>query len=259
MATLLNCFQCGGKVSSKASQCQHCTSRYPFGVKCSVCCQTLKRSEAIKISKEYGGAENRLSVKFFHRSCHNQVSQLRMGRSRTSCPVCKLSIEFDTSSSITCHHCGQNFPTYLADPSFASCCYCGFRLNKNLEVALKDVERQFLDGWITEKIYAHRVCYTNERQEQERALQNKERFNQEKINRKRAEIKRNKKSERNLETLALSIVLGLAIGGIFGWLGGGILHSLYGFGSSWKSAAWFGFSFVFVLTVAAVWIFSLFE
>ncbi len=259
MTTLLQCLECDRTVSSQASRCPHCTTQYPFGVKCIVCCKHLKRSEAVKLSKEYGGAENKVSVKFFHASCHNQVSQIRTGRARTSCPACKVPIEFDTSSSVTCHNCGHNVATRLEAPSLASCCYCGFNLNKNLEVGVKQVNRQFLDGWIKETIYAHRICYTKERQEQELKLRKKERLEQVKIDTMLSNRRHNKQDSRNRETLFLSISLGLALGIIVGGLGGVISHFRVGFGSSLPSAALFGFACVFVVTVAAVWIFSFFE
>lgn len=258
-ATLLKCFECGRNVSSHASHCPHCTSGYPSGVKCSVCCQVLRRSEALKVSKEYGGAENRVSVKFFHRTCHEQVSQLRVGRSRTSCPVCHTSIEFDTSSSLTCKSCGQRFQTHFKDPSYANCCYCGFRLNKNLEVEVKQVNRQFLDGWVTEPVYGHRVCYTKERQAEEKKLQNKEQVDQKQVSKKLAEMRHQKRVAKNKETLALSLVLGLTAGIILGGLGGLGFHFIWGFGYSWKSAGLWGFSCVFILTVVGVWISSFFE
>ena len=259
MATLRNCMECGGWVSSQAPECPHCTTRYPLGVKCVVCCQILKRTEALKLMKEYGGAENRVSVKFFHYSCHREVSQIRMGRSRASCPVCKSAIEFDTSSFIACYKCGHQFPTKLEDPSFTSCCYCGFRLNKNLEVQIKEVSRPFLDRWITEPVYAHKACYTEERQEEEKKLQRQEYLETVRTNRKRTEHINQKKSTRHKETLVVSLALGLAIGAIFGGLGGVTSHLLLGFGTSFQSAGLFGFYCVFVLTVAAVWIFSFFD
>jgi hypothetical protein len=182
-----------------------------------------------------------------------------MGRSRTSCPVCKSPIEFETSSSVTCFHCGQRFQTNLRDPSFASCCYCGFRLNKSLEVEVKKVSRQFLDGWVAEPVYAHRVCYTSERQEQERKLQNKEQIDQKRVSEKLVEIRHQKRIAKNKETLVLSIVLGLTAGIILGGLGGLSSHFIWGFGYSWKSAVLFGFSVAFILTVVGVWISSFFE
>ena len=259
MATLLNCFECDRLVSSQALQCQHCKTRYPLGVKCIVCCKILKRSEALKVSKEYGGAENRVSVKFFHNSCHNQVSQLRTGRARTSCPACQYSIEFDTSSYVTCHNCGHNFATHLENFSFASCCYCGFRLNKRLEVEVKEVSRPFLEGWITETIYAHKICYTTERQEQEKTLLIKERSEKKQIDRKRRERINKKQSARNIETLGLSVGLGLVLGIVVGGLGGGIAHFIFGFSFSLKNTALFGFCLVFIGTIVIVWILSLFE
>ncbi len=257
--TLSKCIECGGLVSSQASQCPRCSSRYPLGVKCIVCCQTLKRSEALKLTKEYGGAENRVSVKFFHYSCHEQISQIRIGRARTSCPTCHAPIEFDTASSVNCHNCGQIIPTNLANPSVAHCCYCGFLLNKSLEVAIKEVSRPFLSGIITETLYAHRICYTSERQEQEEQLKKRQKLDQSRITRKKAEIRRSKQVSKNKETLAFSIFLGLAAGIIIGGVGGGISHFVFSFSSSWQSAALIGFGGVSILTVVAVWIFSLFE
>ena len=259
MTTLSQCMECGGLVSFQASQCPRCSSRYPLGVKCIVCCQVLKRSSALKITKEYGGANNSISVKFFHHSCYNQVSQLRMGRSRTSCPTCKYSIEFDTSSSITCSNCGQRITTHLQDPSFAPCCYCGFRLNKNLEVAVKQVSRPFLEGWVTETLYAHKICYTKERQDQEKRSQQKERLEKERIARTRSANLREKQLSRTRETLFLSIFLGLAIGIIIGGLGGVIAHFIFGFASSWQVAALLGFFGIYIVSIVAVWIFSIFD
>lgn len=259
MTTLLKCIECGGLASSQASQCPRCTTRYPFGVKCIVCCQQMKRSDALKTTKEYGGAENRISVKFFHPTCHAQVSQIRIGRSRTSCPVCKVSIQFDTGSWVTCYQCGHEFSTRLEDPSFAACSYCGLHLNKSLEVKVKEVSRPFLTGWITEPVYAHKLCYTQERQEEEQKLQKKERITKEYVKKKKASDSRKKQALRNRETLILSVCLGLVIGLIVGGLGGVVSHFVWGLASSWKNAALFGFGGIFVLTVVTVWIFSVFD
>ncbi len=259
MATLDKCIECGGLVSSQASQCPRCLTPYPLGVKCAVCCKILKRSEALKVKKNYGEIGIPTSVRFFHYSCHQQVSQLRTSRSRTSCPVCKHPFEFDTSSSITCPNCGQAFPTHLKNPSYAPCCYCGFTLNKNLELAVKEVQGQFLDGWVTETLYAHRICYTKERQEDEQIQQKNERLENIRANKKIANNLRQKQATKNQETLAVSIILGLALGIIVGGLGGGISHFVFGFGTSWRSAALLGLCSVSILTVVAVWIFRFFE
>jgi len=259
MATLLKCIECGGMVSSQASQCPRCTTNYPFGVKCIVCCQNLKRSGALKKTKEYGGAENKIEVKFFHEACYQQVSQLKIGRSRITCHVCKNPIEFDTSSTVSCYNCGQEIRTHFKDPSFAPCCYCNLPLNKSLEVAVKQVNRQFLDGVTRETVYSHKVCYTKERQVKERGLQRREQQEMQKARSNHNASIRNQRTEKNIETLALSIFLGLAMGIIVGVLGGVAAHFIIGFGSNLQNAAFLGFSLVFLVTVVAVWIFSFFE
>lgn len=259
MANLLKCMECGGMVSSQASQCPRCTTNYPFGVKCVVCCQNLKRSEALKKTKEYGGAENQIEVKFFHEACYQQVSQLRLGRSRITCHVCQNPIDFNTSSTVSCYNCGQEIRTHFQDPSFAPCCYCGLPLNKSLEVAVKEVSRQFLDGLTTEKVYSHNVCYTKERQVKERGLQAREQREMQNARINHTESRRNKQAERNIETLILSLFFSLVLGIIVGTLGGVVAHFMIGFGSSWQGAAFLGFCWVSAVTVVAVWIFSFFE
>jgi hypothetical protein len=259
MPTLLKCFECGGMVSSHASQCPRCTTNYPFGVSCVVCCQKLKRSEAYKKSKEYGGAENKVEVKFFHQTCYQQVSQIRVGRSRITCHVCKSPMEFDTSSTVSCYNCGQEIRTHLQDPSFGPCCYCSLPLNKSLEVAVKEVNRQFLDGVTRETIYSHKVCFTKERQVKERGLQMRSQQEMQQARNKHKENIRNQRTEKNIETIALSIFFGLAMGIIVGVLGGVAAYFTIGFGSSWQNAALLGFGGVSLVTVVVVWIFSFFE
>lgn len=259
MATLLQCIECGGSVSSQASQCPRCSTRYPFGVKCIVCCKILKRSEALKLVRDYGETNQPNVIKFFHHSCYEQVSKVRIGRSRTSCPVCKHPIEFDTCSSVNCPNCGHHILTRLENPSFAPCCYCGFPLNTRLEVAIKEVPRQFLDGWVTETLYAHKICYTPERQAEEKKQQKKDQIDQVVASKRKSRNRREKQAAKYQETLVVSIVFGLAIGFFIGGLGGGISHLVFGFGNSWKSAALFGFGSVSLLTVVVVWFFSLFD
>jgi hypothetical protein len=128
-----------------------------------------------------------------------------------------------------------------------------------LEVAVKQVSRPFLEGWVTESLYAHKICYTKERQEQEKRAQQKERIEKERIARNRSSNLREKQLSKTRETLFLSIVLGLAIGIIIGGLGGVIVHFSFGFASSWQVAAMLGFFGVSLLSIVAVWIFSIFE
>jgi len=112
---------------------------------------------------------------------------------------------------------------------------------------------------VTEPVYAHRVCYTKERQEEERRLQKKEHLEEKQVSKKLAEMRQQKRIAKNRETLALSLVLGLTAGIILGGLGGLGSHFIWGFGYSWKNAVLWGFSGVFILTVVGVWISSFFE
>ncbi len=256
MATLLQCIECGGTVSSQASQCPRCSTKYPFGVKCTVCCKALKRSEALKLVRDYEKTNQPDIVRFFHHSCYKLVSQIRIGKSRTSCPVCKHAIEFDTSSSVTCSNCGQHILTSLEKPSFAPCCYCGFPLNTRLEVAIKEVPRQFLDGWVTETLYAHKICYTPERQEKEKRERKKEQLDTIFAKNKQAKSFRQKQSLKNQESLAVSIILGIVIGIIVGSSGGAISHFVLGFGSSWQSATLWGFCSVSLVSIVTILILS---
>lgn len=259
MATLLHCIECGGIISSQACECPRCQTPYPFGVKCAVCCQVVKRSEAIKTVKDYGETSQPSIVRYFHSACYKQVSQVRVGRSRTSCPTCRHPIEFETSSSITCPNCGHQISTKLENPSFANCCYCGFPVNTRLEVAVKEVQRRFLDGLVLETVYAHKVCYTKEREVKERGIRAQNQSDT-KLSRKiNTNNLRKKQTKKYQETLALSLVLGLLLGLIVGGLGGVISHFAFGFGLTWQSAALLGFGGVFLLTVGAIWIISLFE
>ncbi|MFB8787655.1 MAG: hypothetical protein U7123_02080 [Potamolinea sp.] len=132
-------------------------------------------------------------------------------------------------------------------------------LNKSLEVAVKEVNRQFLDGLIRETVYAHKVCYTKERQVKERGLQTREQQDMQKARSNHNTNRRNQRTEKNIETLVLSIFLGLAMGIIVGALAGVGAHFLLGFSSNWQGAAFLGFAWVAAVTVVAVWIFSFFE
>ena len=259
MAILVSCFECGKTVSSEAPRCPHCRSNYPIGVKCIVCCQNLKRSQAKKDKKEYGGAENRVVVKFFHENCYQQVSQIRTGRGRTSCPVCRHSLEFETASSVSCQNCGQNFATNLSDPILAFCCYCNFGLNTNLETAIKEESRPFLDGWITETIYAHKLCYTPERQNAEQNLLKQEHLDQQRFEKQKLARISGHKADQTRKRMGLALISGSVLGLVVGSLGSIIINVIFVLGFSWQSVALFGFFSVFLLTITTFLIFSWFR
>jgi hypothetical protein len=132
-------------------------------------------------------------------------------------------------------------------------------LNTRLEVALKEVPRQFLEGWVTETIYAHKICYTPERQQEEKKQQKKEQLDTIIAGKKQAKSFRKKQSLKNQENLAVSIILGIVIGIIVGGTGGTISHFVFGFGSSWQSSSIWGFCSVSILTIVSILIFSLLD
>jgi F0F1-type ATP synthase assembly protein I len=259
MAILVSCFECSKTVSSEAPRCPHCGTNYPIGVKCTVCCQNLRRSQAKKQQKEFGGAENRIEVKFFHESCYQQVNQIRIGRGSTSCPVCRVGIEFETASSVSCQNCGQNFATNLSDPVLAFCYYCNFRLNTNLEVALKEESRPFLDGWVTETVYAHKICHTPERQKAEQDLLKQEHLDKLRFEKQKQARISTQKAEKNRKRIGLAITSGLVLGIVVGGVGGVILNVIFALGFSLQSIALFGFCSVFIVTLVAFLIFSWFR
>ncbi|HEY9665213.1 MAG TPA: hypothetical protein V6C91_00320 [Coleofasciculaceae cyanobacterium] len=141
----------------------------------------------------------------------------------------------------------------------APCCYCGFSLNKSLEVAVRESQRQFLEGWVAETIYAHRICYTKDRQEAEEKRQKKEQLEKTRVHQENTSRRRLKQTGKSRENFAVSIILGLTLGILVGGLGGGLSHFVFGFGGSWESAALLGFCSVSTLTVVLVLMVSFFE
>jgi hypothetical protein len=129
-------------------------------------------------------------------------------------------------------------------------------LNTRLEVAIKEVPRQFLEGWVTETLYAHKICYTPERQQEEKRQHKKEQIDILIASKKQAKSFRQKQSLKNQESLAVSIISGIILGIIVGGSGGAISHFVFGFGSSWQSATIWGFCSVSILTIVTILILS---
>lgn len=78
---------------------------------------------------------------------------------------------------------------------------------------MKEVQRQYLDGWVTETVYAHKICYTPEKQAKEHIQQKKEQREKARVNQVNTNRLRTKKqAEQRRETLVTSITLGLALG-----------------------------------------------
>jgi DNA-directed RNA polymerase subunit RPC12/RpoP len=107
---------------------------------------------------------------YFHDSCYQKVSRQIVEKKKTiNCPVCQQPNLFSYGQnnysgsrlhnyhSISCANCGHPYaytPREENDP-YCNCMYCGFLLEKSLEVQIIGSQ------------YAHKVCNTNERQYRE--------------------------------------------------------------------------------------------
>lgn len=71
MTQSLKCLECGNSLEPQEICCSHCHTHYPLGVKCLVCLETLKESEAIKYENSKTGL-----IKYFHRDCYGKFNQI---------------------------------------------------------------------------------------------------------------------------------------------------------------------------------------
>jgi DNA-directed RNA polymerase subunit RPC12/RpoP len=208
-------------VSSEADKCPHCnTGRDGIrGVNCLVCGGLLKFSEARRITKgyyEYAKSE------FCHDACYQQVTRKIVEKKQTiNCPVCSEPNQFSYAQQssnkprsnykerINCAKCGHPYEyqqTKENDP-YTECKYCGFLLEKNREVLIKN----YYGGY---DHYAHKVCYTNERQAQElRSMEYHE--NSRKKIEEEQRLKKKKEAEEKFESkLRGALLPGLFMGGL---------------------------------------------
>lgn len=51
MAKLVRCFECNKQLSSSASECPHCKTRYTNGITCAFCTEKLRKSESYQLSE----------------------------------------------------------------------------------------------------------------------------------------------------------------------------------------------------------------
>jgi hypothetical protein len=51
MAKLVRCFECNKQLSSSASGCPHCKTRYTNGITCAFCTEKLRKSESYQLSE----------------------------------------------------------------------------------------------------------------------------------------------------------------------------------------------------------------
>lgn len=144
MASLSNCMECGGIVSSEANQCPHCKKHGIHGVKCHACGEISKFSEAVRIQKLSDQEKN----DFFHNYCYQQVGQKIVEKKKIiNCPLCAQPNQFSyanrgshymarlhSQDCINCSKCGHPYKyeqTKENDP-YTQCTYCEFILEKSL-------------------------------------------------------------------------------------------------------------------------------
>ena len=217
MADLLKCMECGGMVSSEAYKCPHCNTGSDGirGVNCTICGGFLKFSEArhIKLG-EYSKSQ------FFHNSCYQKISQTVEKKKTINCPVCTQPNLFSNadprsrlhySERINCAKCGHPYEyqqTKENDP-YTECMYCGFLLEKNLEVLV--FKSDYHDS---PDYYSHKLCDTNERQAQRLKNQEYHENSRHKIE-EQSRLKKKKEADEKFESkLRGALLPGLFMGGL---------------------------------------------
>jgi hypothetical protein len=215
--------ECGGMVSSEANQCPHCkTNCYGIrGVNCTVCGEILKFSEARRMQNPFFDERS----DSFHDSCYQQVSRKSVEKQTINCPVCTQPNQFsynNRNQRINCSKCGHPYEGKVQNDTYSCCFYCGYILEKNLEVRIGKTSG-----------YAHKLCYTPQRQSEQLQFEiNKENRDKKMAEEARQEMK--KKAQEKFESkLRGALLPGLFMGGLSVAMGVwaivlfGILFGLY--------------------------------
>ncbi len=191
-------------VSSEATQCPHCkTGGYGIqGVKCHVCSGVLKFSEARRMCNPV--FDDRLDS--FHDACYQQVTRKIVEKQTINCPVCTQPHLFsyeNRNQSINCSKCGHPYKSTVKNDTYSWCFYCGYTLEKNLEVRIGK-----------SSYYAHKLCYTPQRQSEvlqsERNIENRDKKMAEETR-----LKKKKEADEKFESkLRGALLPGLFMGGL---------------------------------------------
>ena len=108
MAELVNCFECGGQVSSAATRCPKCTTKFPHGRQCLAC---------LKYSKASTGIDTRdgQNPGWIDAGCYEEFKS-EYESIQYTCPICKnvetCKTEVDRDNVlrpffIACSQCGH--------------------------------------------------------------------------------------------------------------------------------------------------------
>jgi hypothetical protein len=120
---LVNCRECGKKISNEVSLCPHC-GKYPFGVYCNLCGKFGKASEFYRGGYNWGKSEG------VHQSCLKAHTDKNEDMRMFSCGACHRSYVYSQMNipkkktkrglihNSSCPYCGQPFYFY-------ECVICG--------------------------------------------------------------------------------------------------------------------------------------
>ncbi|MEB3335587.1 MAG: CFI-box-CTERM domain-containing protein [Cyanobacteriota bacterium] len=123
---LIQCIECGTKLSVKASACPKCQTKYPFGKQCLVCLKPVKTSEGVG-STDFG---------IMHPQCFANISKWKY-----SCSACGASIDAERVNA--CPNC--NHPVVID-----YCMYCNNSLSVDQAVVINE----------NQSLYAHQACHS---------------------------------------------------------------------------------------------------
>lgn len=138
MAKLITCIDCGKSISTGASQCPHCKSKYPLGRICRICQTKFKRSDWQHL------VSPTLRSDTMCKSCDEKIRSERLKESHFKCSVCGIVQSIDKKA---CLECGQPQPYR----EIRICTICDH------EVFKKDAVTRY-EGPVVEHFY-HNYCF----------------------------------------------------------------------------------------------------
>ncbi len=156
MGKLITCRECGSKVSSSASNCPRCSTRYIKGVSCSDCYKTLKQSEAI----DFKNSNIFMGSGYYHSSCLTKLAdKVDKVKEKVNsklfdfrCPACRKKIDRWYKECPTCNE------YFLID----KCAICKQQLYAHALSTINKPERVSMgisDDTYLKDIYYHSDCY----------------------------------------------------------------------------------------------------
>jgi hypothetical protein len=177
MPKLLNCAECGKKVSSEASICPHC-NKSPKIVKCKFCSETLNQSQSRVYQDNYFHVT---CISKFQESYNKNTELVKASPLKIKCQACKYTFTRDYEEAgdfpydsprerdkktdrITCKSCGHPCTILISsyDWPYANCYVCKKILNSSDKGSIR-LEVKYFDSRVRSGIYVyiHRFCGDN--------------------------------------------------------------------------------------------------